>query len=56
MVSRQSLTTILDRLAAAGRVERTRTEGDGRLRHVQLTEKTIKMWAGRHAACNSQLR
>jgi MarR family transcriptional regulator, organic hydroperoxide resistance regulator len=45
MVSRQSLTAILDRLEAAGLIERARTEGDGRLRHVCLTEKGIKTWA-----------
>lgn len=45
MISRQSLTAILDRLEAAGLVDRTRTEGDGRLRYVRLTEKGIKTWA-----------
>jgi len=45
MVSRQSLTAILDRLEAAGLIDRTRTEGDGRLRHVRLTDKGIKTWA-----------
>jgi DNA-binding MarR family transcriptional regulator len=45
MVSRQSLTAILDRLEAAGFIDRTRTEGDGRLRHVRLTGKGIKTWA-----------
>jgi MarR family transcriptional regulator, organic hydroperoxide resistance regulator len=45
MVSRQSLTAILDRLEAAGLVDRTRAEGDGRLRHVRLTDKGVKTWA-----------
>ncbi len=45
MISRQSLTAILDRLEAAGLVDRTRTEGDGRLRYVRLTEKGTKTWA-----------
>jgi MarR family transcriptional regulator, organic hydroperoxide resistance regulator len=45
MVSRQSLTAILDRLEAAGLVGRARTEGDGRLRHVCLTDKGVTTWA-----------
>ena len=45
MVSRQSLTAILDRLEAAGLIGRARAEGDGRLRHVRLTDKGIKIWA-----------
>ena len=45
MVSRQSLTAILDRLASAGLIGRSRTEGDGRLRHVRLTEKGVATWA-----------
>lgn len=45
MISRQSLTAILDRLEVAGLIDRTRTEGDGRLRHVRLTEKGAKTWA-----------
>ena len=45
MVSRQSLTAILDRLEAAGLIDRTRTAGDGRLRHVRLTRKGVKTWA-----------
>ncbi len=44
MVSRQSLTAILDRLETAGLIERARTEGDGRLRHVCLTDKGRKTW------------
>jgi MarR family transcriptional regulator, organic hydroperoxide resistance regulator len=44
MVSRQSLTAILDRLEAAGLVDRTRSEGDGRLRHVRLTGQGVKTW------------
>ena len=49
MISRQSLTAILDRIEAAGLVERTRTEGDGRLRHIRLTDKG-QQDMGRHAA------
>jgi MarR family transcriptional regulator, organic hydroperoxide resistance regulator len=45
MVSRQSVTAILDRLEAAGLIDRTRTEGDRRLRHVRLTVKGVKTWA-----------
>lgn len=45
MISRQSLTAILDRLEAAGLIDRSRTEGDGRLRHVRLTAKGVKTWA-----------
>jgi MarR family transcriptional regulator, organic hydroperoxide resistance regulator len=45
MVSRQSLTAILDRLELAGLVERVRINGDGRLRHVRLTTKGSKMWS-----------
>jgi MarR family transcriptional regulator, organic hydroperoxide resistance regulator len=45
MVSRQSLTAILDRLEAAGLVDRTRAERDGRLRHVRLTDKGRETWA-----------
>jgi MarR family transcriptional regulator, organic hydroperoxide resistance regulator len=44
MVSRQSLTAILDRLEAAGLVDRTRAVGDGRLRHVRLTDKGVTTW------------
>jgi MarR family transcriptional regulator, organic hydroperoxide resistance regulator len=45
MVSRQTLTAILDRLELAGLIERTRTDGDGRLRYVQLTALGRKTWA-----------
>jgi MarR family transcriptional regulator, organic hydroperoxide resistance regulator len=45
MVSRQSLTAVLDRLETAGLIDRTRTEGDGRLRHVRLTEKGVQTWS-----------
>jgi MarR family transcriptional regulator, organic hydroperoxide resistance regulator len=45
MVSRQSLTAILDRLEAAGWIDRARTDGDGRLRYVRLTAKGSQMWA-----------
>jgi MarR family transcriptional regulator, organic hydroperoxide resistance regulator len=44
MVSRQSMTAILDRLEAANLIDRTRTDGDGRLRHVRLTHKGRKTW------------
>ncbi len=44
MVSRQSLTAILDRMEAGGLIDRTRIDGDGRLRHVRLTRKGIKTW------------
>lgn len=44
MVSRQSLTTILDRLEAGDLIERSRTDGDGRLRHVGLTVKGRRTW------------
>jgi MarR family transcriptional regulator, organic hydroperoxide resistance regulator len=50
MVSRQSLTAILDRLEAAGLIDRTRTEGDGRLRHVGLTDKGVRTWAAMRPA------
>jgi MarR family transcriptional regulator, organic hydroperoxide resistance regulator len=50
MVSRQSLTAILDRLEAAGLIDRTRTEGDGRLRHVGLTNKGVQTWAAMRPA------
>lgn len=44
MVSRQNLTAVLDRLEAAGLVERTRVAGDGRLRHIRLTAKGTSTW------------
>lgn len=44
MVSRQNLTAVLDRLEAAGHVQRIRTAGDGRLRHVCLTEAGEQTW------------
>ena len=44
MVSRQNLAAVLDRLEAAGLVERTRIEGDGRLRHVTLTAQGEATW------------
>jgi MarR family transcriptional regulator, organic hydroperoxide resistance regulator len=50
MVSRQSLTAILDRMEAAGLIDRTRTEGDGRLRHVRLTDHGRKTWAAMRPA------
>jgi len=45
MVSRQNLTVVLDRLAAAGLIERVRATGDGRLRHVRLTAAGDRIWA-----------
>jgi DNA-binding MarR family transcriptional regulator len=46
MVSRQNLTAVLDRLEAAGLVERIRAAGtDGRLRHVRLTAEGARVWA-----------
>ena len=45
MVSRQNLAAVLDRLEAAGLIERTRIAGDGRLRHVTLTTQGAKTWA-----------
>jgi MarR family transcriptional regulator, organic hydroperoxide resistance regulator len=45
MVSRQSMTAVLDRLEAARLTGRLRTEGDGRLRHV-LTPNGAKTWTG----------
>ncbi len=45
MVSRQNLSAVLDRLETAGHVERLRSEGDGRLRHVRLTLDGAATWA-----------
>jgi DNA-binding MarR family transcriptional regulator len=46
MVSRQNLTAVLDRVEAGGLVERVRSGGgDGRLRHVRLTEAGHAAWA-----------
>ncbi len=45
MVSRQNLSAVLDRLETAGHVERLRSEGDGRLRHVRLTVAGVATWA-----------
>ena len=45
MVSRQNLSAVLDRLEAAGLVERVRVRGDGRLRHVRLTAQGAAVWA-----------
>lgn len=44
MVSRQNLTAVIDRLVAAGLVERLRAGGDGRLRHVRLTAEGAHQW------------
>jgi DNA-binding MarR family transcriptional regulator len=49
MVSRQNLAAVLDRLEAAGLVERTRIEGDGRLRHVALTAQGEATWTAMQA-------
>lgn len=45
MVSRQNLTAVLDRIVAAGLVERVRVAGDGRLRHVRLTPEGDRAWS-----------
>ena len=46
MVSRQNLTAVLDRVETGGLVERVRAGGgDGRLRHVRLTEAGHATWA-----------
>lgn len=45
MVSRQNLTAVLDRLEAAGLVERVRVPGDGRMRHVRLTDAGAQVWS-----------
>ena len=51
MVSRQNLTAVLDRLEAAGLVERIRTAGaDRRLRHVRLTSAGSGTWAAMQPA------
>ncbi len=50
MVSRQSLTAILDRLEAVSLVERVKTNGDGRLRHVRLTAKGTRIWREMHTS------
>lgn len=44
MVSRQSLTAILDRLERSGLIERARAADDGRLRKVRLTPKGHATW------------
>ncbi|MBS0641686.1 MAG: MarR family transcriptional regulator, partial [Proteobacteria bacterium] len=44
MVSRQNLTAVLDRLETAGLVERVRVPGDGRMRHVRLTQEGDLVW------------
>lgn len=46
MVSRQNLSAVLDRLESAGLVQRARSAGDGRLRHVSLTPEGDRVWAG----------
>ena len=45
IVSRQNLTAVLDRPQGAGLVERVRTAGDGRLRHVRLTPEGDRAWS-----------
>ncbi len=44
MISRQSLTAILDRLERSGLVQRDRAGGDGRIRNVSLTPKGQSTW------------
>jgi DNA-binding MarR family transcriptional regulator len=50
MVSRQNLTAVLDRLERAGLVARTRSAGDGRLRHIRLTERGGRTWTAMQAS------
>jgi MarR family transcriptional regulator, organic hydroperoxide resistance regulator len=45
LISRQSLTAILDRLEAAGMIVRVRGKSDGRVRQVCLTVAGTKTWA-----------
>lgn len=45
MLSRQSLTAVLDRLEQSGLIERVRAGEDGRLRLVRLTREGGKVWA-----------
>jgi DNA-binding MarR family transcriptional regulator len=49
MVSRQNLTAVLDRLEAAGLLERVRIAGDGRLRHIRLTPRGAETWRAMQA-------
>jgi len=56
MVSRQSLTAVLDRLAAGGLVERLRSAADGRLRQVRLTTAGQKGWARMQPAIRDYYR
>ena len=56
MVSRQNLTAVLDRLEAAGLVARVRIPGDGRMRHVHLTESGARMWSGMQATIAAYYR
>lgn len=46
MVGRQNLTAVLDRLGAAGLLERVRAAGDGRLRNVRLMPGGDRVWSG----------
>lgn len=50
MVSRQSLTAVLDRLQRAGLVERIRAADDGRVRHVRLTVNGRTTWGAMQGA------
>ena len=50
MVSRQSLTPVISRLAAAGLAERARGETDARQRRIRLTRKGRKTWGAMQPA------
>jgi MarR family transcriptional regulator, organic hydroperoxide resistance regulator len=45
MVSRQSLSAVLNRLEEVDLVERVQARGDQRLRLVRLTSKGVKIWS-----------
>lgn len=49
LVSRQNLTPVIDRLEAAGLVERVRDDGDGRKRQIRLTTKGREVWSAMRA-------
>ena len=44
MVSRHSVTAVLDRLERGGFLERTKTRSDGRIRKIRLTGKGEAVW------------
>lgn len=44
MVSRQSLTAVLDRLERGGFLERVKTRSDGRIRKIRLTKRGNVVW------------